>query len=435
MNRLLQLSTYGIKNIENPITLEFANSTIKTGLNKINNVKGIFGYNGAGKTALITSVDFYKSIVSNSNFLLQNDTKLHLDKLINFQKNEFFISMIFEYTQDIVIKHSILLKKRETTDDYVIYEEKIELSSGRTLNEKYESVITKKDNQIYINDTFKEQASYILNTDLSYISIIQVVVKKMLEQNNIDLKNEVNVFEKIILNLFASIMKIDVYLLSSDKHNNFFADKKGVQELLSITEEIKNNGINLENYFADDDLVSIEDYKNYTLVNKKLEKFIQVFKPELKEIKLILLEDRKFYHIRKLFVYENFNVELEYESSGIKQLVKLFTYLERCANGSISFIDEIDTNINTFYFKKLISFFKEYGNGQLIFTTHNVEAMDVLKSVSKSIVVLGNDNKTDTWVPVGNKSPINEYLSGKFPNSPMNIESFDFISIFQGDNE
>ena len=65
MNRLLQLSTYGI-NIENPITLEFANLTIKTGLYKINNVKGIFGYNGAGKTALIKSVDFYKSIVSNS---------------------------------------------------------------------------------------------------------------------------------------------------------------------------------------------------------------------------------------------------------------------------------------------------------------------------------------------------------------------------------
>ena len=343
--------------------------------------------------------------------------------------------MIFEYAQGIVIKHSILLKKRETTDDYVIYEEKIELSSRRTLNEKYESVITKKDNQIHINDRFKEQASYILNTDLSYISIIQVVVKKMLEQNNIDLKKEVNVFEKIILNLFASIMKIDVYLLSSDKHNNFFADKKGVQELLSIPEQLKSNGINLENYFADDDLVAIEDYKNYTLVNKKLEKFIQIFKPELKEIKLILLEDRKFYHIRKLFVYENFNVELEYESSGIKQLVKLFTYLERCANGSISFIDEIDTNINTFYFKKLISFFKEYGNGQLIFTTHNVEAMDVLRSVSKSIVVLGNDNKTDTWVPVGNKSPINDYLSGKFPNSPMNIEDFDFINIFQGDNE
>jgi hypothetical protein len=26
-------------------------------------------------------------------------------------------------------------------------------------------------------------------------------------------------------------------------------------------------------------------------------------------------------------------------------------------------------------------------------------------------------------------------LSGKFPNSPMNIEDFDFINIFQGDNE
>ena len=59
--------------------------------------------------------------------------------------------------------------------------------------------------------------------------------------------------------------------------------------------------------------------------------------------------------------------------------------------------------------------------------------MNVLKSVSRSIVVLGNDNKIDTWVPIGNKSPINDYMSGKFPNSPMNVEYFDCINIFMGE--
>lgn len=104
-----------------------------------------------------------------------------------------------------------------------------------------------------------------------------------------------------------------------------------------------------------------------------------------------------------------------------------------CAKGKIVFIDEIDTNINTIYFEKLISFFKKYGKGQLIFTTHNIESMNILKKQTKSIVVIGNDNKIDTWVAQGNKSPITDYATGAFPNSPMNIEDFDFINIFFGE--
>ena len=38
MYKLLQLSTYGMKNIEREITINFSNETIKNGITKINNV-------------------------------------------------------------------------------------------------------------------------------------------------------------------------------------------------------------------------------------------------------------------------------------------------------------------------------------------------------------------------------------------------------------
>ena len=135
-----------------------------------------------------------------------------------------------------------------------------------------------------------------------------------------------------------------------------------------------------------------------------------------------------------MFKYEKYNVEYEFESSGIKQLVKLFTYLSKCANGGIVFVDEIDVNINAVYFEKLISFFRNYGNGQLIFTTHNIEAMNALKGQSRSILVLGEDNKIDVWVGKGNKSPVSDYIGGFFPHSPMNVEDFDFVNIFLGED-
>ena len=148
---------------------------------------------------------------------------------------------------------------------------------------------------------------------------------------------------------------------------------------------------------------------------------------------MIPQEDKTQLHVRKLFVYKEYKVEYEFESSGIKQLVNLFTYLYSCARGRITFIDEIDANINAVYFEKLISYFKTYGEGQLIFTTHNLEAMKALKSQSKAIAVLGIDGNLDTWAKEGNRSPISDYISGFLPNSPMNIEDFDFISIFSGE--
>ena len=189
----------------------------------------------------------------------------------------------------------------------------------------------------------------------------------------------------------------------------------------------------IDRFYIGETIVPKRFYEQYISNNKKLEKFIKLFKPEVKEIALDPVEDGDLYHVRRLFKYNGYSVEYEFESSGIKQLVKLFTYLIKCARGSIVFIDEIDTNINTVYFEKLISFFKNYGNGQLIFTTHNTEAMNALKGQSRSILVLGDDNMIDTWVGKGNKSPIRDYIDGFFPHSPMNVEDFDFVNIFLGE--
>ncbi|MCR4661986.1 MAG: ATP-binding protein [Clostridia bacterium] len=431
MNKLLQFSTYGIKNIEDLITIDFANQTIENGIQKINNVKGIFGYNGAGKSALMSAVNYYNKIVCNPNYLMQIETKDNLNKLVNYVKKEFFFSIIFEYEDNIVIKHSLKLVLDTIMNDYVISEESISLSSGRTLNDKYKVMFEKRGNEIFVDENLKgANYDFIFNQDLKYNSIVQIALQNAINKKNNN--DEVSVFEKIVLSVYMCTCNIDVYLQDSDLHRNYKFDKRIINNLVSQTEEIKLKSQNWIDVYMSDAIISKEYYNIYKQENEKLEKFIKYFKPELKKIELILLEDGSIYHVRRLFVYKDYNVELEFESSGIKQLVKLYSYLEKCANGKIVFIDEIDTNINAVYFEKMISFFKNYGKGQLIFTTHNIEAMKALRDQSRSIVVLGVDNKIDTWVGKGNKSPINDYINGDFPHSPMNVEDFDFINIFLG---
>lgn len=438
MKKLLQFSTYGIKNIDKMITLDFANQTIEKGIQKINNVKGIFGYNGAGKSAIITSVDFYNKIVCNSNYLVQNNTKDNLSKLVNYTRNEFYFSVLFEYDRGIVIKHTIKLIKGEVISDFVISEESISFSMGRTLNGKFKSIIEKRGNEVYIEEKIKNAShrnyDFSLN-DLKYSSIVQNMMQQIIDYDKENNSNEFSVLEKIVLSLYSSVNNILVYMQETDIHSNYKIDNSILKELISKVEKIKDDLTDFTEIYTSDIIVAKNEFEKYEKENKKLERFIKFFKPDLKEIKLIPSENRNVYNVRKIFIYDDYRVEFEFESSGIKQLVKLYSYLEKCAKGRIVFIDEIDTNINAIYFEKLVTFFKNYGKGQLVFTTHNIEAMKALKSQSRSIVVLGVDNKLDTWVSKGNKSPINDYINGDFPNSPMNIEDFDFINIFMGDEE
>lgn len=434
--KVLQITTSGMKNISKDIVVTFANSTIEKGVKKINNVKGIFGFNGAGKTAFITSVDLYRNVILNPTYLLQNDTTKKLDKLLNYSLKSFSFSIIFEFKDNIVLKHSIKIEKNFVNNSYYISHEDISLSSGRTLDDKYKFLVNKNKNELsFISDNriFEGSVDYLKDAELNYSSIVFKVISKIAEHADLS-KYNYSVGEKIISMLYADVRNIDVYLSNDDSHNNFVLDKDVLDEIISNAETLKQKRETWIDLYADDIVVPKKLIHLFEEDNKRLEKFIKVFKPEVKEIALDKSEDGDVYHIRKIFKYSNYNVEFEFESSGIKQLVKLFTYLFKCSKGAIVFVDEIDANINTVYFSKLVSFFKNYGEGQLIFTTHNVEAMNALKGQSRSILALGENNNIDVWVGKGNKSPIRDYMDGFFPNSPMNVEDFDFVNIFFGED-
>ena len=436
--KVLQITTSGMKNISKDIVITFANSTIEKGIKKINNVKGIFGFNGAGKTAFVTSVDLYRKVVLNPTYLMQNDTTKKLDKLLNYSLKAFNISIVFEFKGNTVLKHSIKIEKSRVNNLYYISHEDISLSSGRTLDDKYKNLITKDGVKLSPTEDkgiFDGSVDYLKETELNYSSIVSKVISKLTEQ--IKTTNDSSNYsfgEKVILALYSNVRNIDVYLSNDDNHNNFVIDKNILDEIISGAETLKQKRETWIDLYSDDVVIPKQLIDVYEKDNKRLERFIRIFKPEVKEIALDKVEEGELYHIRKIFKYDHYNVEFEFESSGIKQLVKLFTYLYRCSKGGVVFVDEIDTNINTVYFSKLVSFFKKYGEGQLIFTTHNVEAMNALKGQSRSILALGKDNNMDVWVGKGNKSPVKDYMEGFFPNSPMNVEDFDFINIFFGED-
>ena len=135
---------------------------------------------------------------------------------------------------------------------------------------------------------------------------------------------------------------------------------------------------------------------------------------------------------KKILVYDDDSeVSSEYESSGVKKLIKLYPFLNAVDSGNISFIDEFDSNIHDVYLCKLVEYFASYASGQLIFTTHNLGPMELLSNYKmKHSIDFINNGTVTPWTRNGNYSVVNLYRSGAIANCPFNIDAADFVKAF-----
>ena len=167
----------------------------------------------------------------------------------------------------------------------------------------------------------------------------------------------------------------------------------------------------------------------------KLYEFLHIFKSELRGIEIDRKENQNTFMCSLVMVYDSYKIHAEFESTGIKKLIKLYAYLKKMVEGEIVFIDEFDSNLHDVYLCALLEYLMEYGEGQLCFTTHNVGPMDILKRNKKSIDFLSVDHKIYPWTTNGNYSPSKLYRNGMIEGSPFNVDSIDFIGVFDSSEE
>jgi AAA15 family ATPase/GTPase len=163
---------------------------------------------------------------------------------------------------------------------------------------------------------------------------------------------------------------------------------------------------------------------------KAMTKFIKLFKTDLVNIELTSKEDHDYYIIELYFCYTDYKIHIEFESNGIKKLVKMYSALDLLSKGLIVFIDEFDANINDVYLIKLLEYFSEYAKGQFVFTTHNVGPMEVLKKRKYALDFISRDGHITSWTKNGNYTAMNLYRKGMIDRLPFNIDVFDFLDVF-----
>ena len=446
---ILRIKINGIKNLDKEITLDFYNKTIKKKFElNDSNIKAIYGANGSGKSGIMNAFDIYKRLITESNYLSDNHTKKYLNEIINKKLKKFSVQVVFaiyDETKDNhirnIMSHQIILSKKSGQDFYIEWESLEELS-GQTLDTAKKKVLVCCKDGIIVSSDFKEIENIkpLTINLLKSQSIITILLDDYVENTDKDNIHNFNTSTKL---LYLSILisgflgsKLKVCLSYEDEHLESMVKKDVNMDMHLYSNIIKGlEDINKKywNIIYVDDLVPKKHLDIYLNQISKMETFIKIFKPDLIEIEVEHREVEDFIVCSKYFVYKDFKIYSEYESTGIKKLITLYSAFCRLDAGEIVFIDEFDANLHDVYLCKLLEYFSLYSKGQLCFTTHNLAPMTILGKRKHGLDFLSDDSRITSWKRQGNYSAMNLYKSGMIENSPFNIEAFDFLGLFEGD--
>ena len=418
---LLNVRMSGIKSIKNEIRLDFYKKTVDKNFDPDKfRVKAIYGENGSGKTAIITGIKIFQDLMLSNQYLNESKNQRFLDEIINKETSRFTFGCEYitgEEESYIVYDYNFELEKNNK-GDYVIKHESLNLKNGNYPNNNYVNVYECDNGElinINCNETVKniiEKKTFNLLNKNPFMSLYIVDYTSVIEK---DKEFSYNIAVMLFL-----IALINVYINEEDKHDIYFLRKtireshEKSSEYIDDINEILDT-ISVYSGF-DDNSISKSEFDKYKESVKQLTKFIQIFKRELKSIDIDAKDDGDNYRCELIFNYGNYKVNKEFESTGIKKLVRLYSAFKAANNYGIAFVDEMDSNINDIYLCKLIEYFMYYGKGQLCFTMHNVDPMSLLKQNKNSIDFLSSDNKIVSWVSKGHASPENYYKNGMIEN-------------------
>lgn len=445
---LISYAVKGIKGLDDWASLSFYKETFKniSDIHKYN-VKGIYGTNGAGKSAIVSSVKILKNIIVNADYLINPLVQKKLSELINKRLNklEFNVEYLVLFgNKKYLYRYEVIIEK-DSIGRFYINNEMLSVRKDITHRDRVTNIyIVENGNilELMVEDEYarmlKEKTANLLNSS----SFISTAVKKMILSKKERYADSPLSMELLLNYLFG--LSIYAYLDSEDEHTDYLVNdwtfmfedsaflevfKEGLKEKYRMSE----SGMFLLK--ASTMILPKEQYAAFENRVELLKGFLGIFKPEMKDISIDRRDDKDEYYCNLIINYDGYDVHAEYESTGIKKLIRLFSFLEKMVDGNIVFIDEMDANLHDVYLCALLEFLMDYGKGQLCFTTHNIGPMDILKRNKKSIDFLSVDKHIYSWRRSGNYSPSNLYKMGMIEGSPFNVDSIDFLSAFSNEEE
>lgn len=439
---LLSITINGIKNISRPVAINFYKNKNLNNFNPSQDrVRAIYGPNGSGKTALINGVWLASKLLRERNFVSSLGQE-YFANIINKETNEFDFScdyMLIEENKDGVWEKSKVFRYgfsiKQYLSDYSILNEKLNYYKGKYLNSDLINIFETINGKISLFDSelnghyddFKDKAHNVVSKE-SLLMFFFDYANAFMKENEI-----FSLMPDGLKGLYLFSNSLLSVLDNEDKHFEYFEINKNIKNsFLNMPEKDLNETLkkSVSSGLGFRVIVKKDEFDSFVKFTKHQEDFIKIFKPELKGIKIDSIDNGNEYICSETMNYGGYSINREFESTGIKKLLNLYSALYRAANGGIVFIDEIDANISGVYLKKLIEYMNTFGNGQLCFTSHSLDPMYVLSNKSKSIYFINGQSEVIDWTKNANYKPYILYPEGMIRGIHFDIEPFDFLKAF-----
>ena len=449
-NRIIKLKSVELKNFKNVKygKIEFKedkHSRSSGNMSKIANILGIYGQNGSGKTSVINGLYLFKTVVSgqslNPNFC----------NFISCDKNYASLSFEFRITDKDEI-YRVFYKfdirktyKSEAFEECGFYEKKditAEVFREKLSYSKFEDDQWKK--SITIVDYDMDDKDYIFRPIRNYKEVANSTEKKvgfgiakgLSQANSTSFIFNPKTFSLLvtsfsknspenckIMAILRNFVIFNVFVIQNDDLGAITSNKNIPLSFMLGDKKINMRGNIGLNLF---DISLIEKDKLNTVqkileqINVVLNTLIPKLKIEIKNYGKETLENSKdVFKVELLTVRDNRKIPLKYESDGIKKIVSILSLLIGMYNNEniLVAVDELDAGIFEYLLGEILEILSKNAKGQLIFTSHNLRALEKL---NKEMVIFTTTNEN------------NRYISLNSGKSSENLRDFYYRGIMLG---
>lgn len=392
-------------------------------------ILGIYGQNGSGKTALIDAIKFLKLAFCGQVIPPQFADYIHVEA--EYAKLKFDISMkIPEKELEYLVNYEFKIRKFLSTQQNFSEAEsyKVELFdellsfSYTDKNTKHKMVdLTNTDSK----EVFSPKSKYVelVGKDKEVATNLEVVKRLALAASRSFIFSgellstiENKCHHTIYTDLFQMIVQYGNFeLLVIDTQNNGLITLNALPvTFMYDTGDSKASGNIM---FSLDEPSTIPEEaaklieKMILNMNKVLSQMIPGLTIDVHDFGKQVLQNGSIGHRVQLISKKNKKeIPLRYESEGIKKIISILHLLIFMYNNpSITVaIDELDFGIFEYLLGEILKIIAEKGQGQLIFTSHNLRPLETL---DKSFIVFTTTNPNNRYIRLTNVKENNNLRS------------------------
>lgn len=404
-NIKLNFKSITLENIKN---VEFGKIDFKNKDNEIGNILGIYGQNGSGKTAVVEVIEIIKRLFSGEPIKAEK----YYDVIkVDSDEASIAVELYMEIKGlKVIIAYNVVLERKE--NEKCLYIKKENLSYQLLGKSKAKQKIIDYVYSDYINFIFPKALNEDIKATLNTEDFVDIIVSKELSYDKSSsflflersMKQIGKYYEKKDKNVYPILKALNFFgtanlFVIKNEHSGIITMNTGIAFNFRFEDKNSTVGGDIAIKLFDQTLLPNKVYPLFERLVKKINIVLKALIPDMElgiqKYDQILDGGEDGKRIEMTSLRGTQKVPLRCESEGIKKLISILGSLIELFNkpNMCLVVDELDSGIYEYLLGELLEIFEDNAKGQLIFTSHNLRPLEMLKKDNIIFTTVNPDNR------------------------------------------